>query len=279
MDRVCEYAIVRLVPQAYRGELVNVGLIVFDGPKLDIRVYPQVSLLKSLGLASSALDWIASALLALDDPDLPARSRWDLLSRVPGLALSDMGWFVAETDEQYNLRIDGIRTDYIDRPHAPLTKKRTTSLVRELSGLFRDYHIMGKVAADVHRHKVVANVPVGPAGKLHVDFVVKNGVYHATETADFRNVHEIGDTELKEAALASFTLRYAREQLGSADTKCYLVYSATPIVEATISPALELAEGSVDRLFNLESPEDKRDYIDIILSAAGSPRFNSATRG
>jgi len=275
MDRIFEYAIIRFVPEAFRGEQVNIGLVVLHESHVDVRVYLQANLMRALGTDASRLDWIASHLRAHDDPTLANEERWSRVSALPGFALSERGWVSADTDEQYELRLGRIRTDYIDRPRPLKTKKRSSSLTRELRGVFRDYHIMGSHPEDVNKHKVVANVPVGPAGKLHVDFVVKNGVFHATETADFRNAQDTGVAELKEAALASFTLRYAKEQLGREGTQCYLVYSAPSLIEIAIAPALQIAEQGVDKVFNMQSGEQKREYLDLILAASGAPRFNS----
>lgn len=275
MDRIFEYAIIRFVPEAFRGEQINVGLVVFKGVELDIRIFLQANLLKALGIDASKLDWISTYLRQYDDSALSPSERWKRLSSFPGFALSERGWLSAETEEQYEIRVDRVRLDYIDRPKTPQLKKRSSGLARELRSVFRDYHIMGKRPEDVNNHKVISNVPVGPSGKLHVDFVVKNGVFHATETADFRRAQDSGVAELKEAALASFTLQYAKEQLGRAGTKCYLVYSAPSVIESAISPALEIAERGVDKLFNMESSDQRRDYLDLMLTAAGAPRFNS----
>lgn len=276
MERIFEYAIVRLVPETFRGEQINIGIVVFKDTGTDVRIYSQPSLMKALGVNAASLEWIPGFIRDQDNADRDIHERWENLSKFPGFSLSERGWIAAENDEQYELRLSRVRSDYVDRPRPIKSKSRNSSLVRELRGIFKDYRIMGSNPSDVHKHKVVSNTPVGPSGKLHVDFLVKNGVFHATETADFRGASDAGVAELKEAALASFTLQYARQQLGLHDTKCYLVYAASSIIESAVSPALQLVEPSVDRIFNLESDRDRHDYLDVMLAAAGSPRFNSS---
>lgn len=270
MGRIFEYAILRFVPEAFRGELINVGFVALRGTDLDVRVYLQAPLFKAIGINPTSLEWVPAYLRELDDPTADAQDRWDRLSKIPGIAFSERGWLSAETDEQYEIRVQRIRQDYIDRPKLPAVRKPSTSLVRELRTVFREHRIMGKEADDIYRHKVVSNLPVGPAGKLHIDFVVKNGVYHATETADFRSAHDTGTPELKQAALAVITLQCARQAL-SEGTRCYLVYSASPLIEQAVAPALQLAESTADQIFNLASGEQRRDYFDLMLAAAGSP--------
>lgn len=271
MGRIAEYAILRFVPEAHRGELINVGLVVLRDSHLDVRIFLHAAVFKAIGVSPTSLDWVPAYLREIDDPSAAPDNRWDRLTKIPSIVLSERGWLLADSDEQYETRIQRIRADYIDRPKLPMTRKKSSSLVRELRGVFREYHIMGKDVDDLLQHKVVPNVPVGPSGKLQLDFVVKNGIYHATETADFRFAHDVGTAELKEAALAAVTLECAREQLGHYGIQCYFVYSASTIIEAAISPALQLAERSVDRMFNIDSGEQRRDYFDLILSATGSP--------
>ncbi|MDB5529201.1 MAG: putative phage-related protein [Devosia sp.] len=276
MGRIAEYAILRFVPEAHRGELINVGLVVFRDSRLDVRLFLHAAVFKAIGVSPTSLDWVSAYLREIDDPSAEPNQRWERLSKIPSIVLSEPGWLMADSDEQYEIRIQRIREDYIDRPKLPMKRKKSSSLVRELRTVFREYHVMGKDTSDLLDHKVVPNVPVGPSGKLQIDFVVKNGIYHATETADFRSAHDVGTAELKEAALAAITLQCAREQLGHYGVQCYFVYSASVIIETAINPALQIAERSVDRMFNIESGDQRRDYFDLMLSATGSPSlFNS----
>ena len=270
MGRFFEYAILRFVPESFRGELINIGIVALRGYGIDVRVFLNASLFKAMGVSLGSLEWVPAYLRELDDPSMETPARWERLAKIPGFVLSQPGWLTAETDEQYETRIERIRQDYIERPKLPAARKISTSLIRELRNTFRQHRVLGKNSEDIERHKVVSNVPVGPAGKLHIDFVVKNGVYHATETADFRAAHDTGIPELRQAALAAITLQCARQALRNG-TKCYLVYSASPFVEQAIRPALQITEPTVDMMFNLSSDEQKRDYLDLILSAAGAP--------
>ena len=271
MGRIVEYAIVRFVPETFRGEFINIGLVAFRDYDLDVRLYPQSSMFKALGVDPATLEWFPDLARKVDDSSLSVEQRWESLRRIPGFALSERGWLAADTTDEYEIRIDRIFADYINRPKIQKVTKRATTLVRELRQVFREYHVMGKNSDDIARHKVISNMAVGPAGKLHVDFVVKNGVYHATETADFRTAHDAGTSELKEAAFAAITLQCARVALGPEGTKCYFVYSASPLVETVVSPALQQTEPTTDHKNKQESNEQRRAYLDLILAAAGSP--------
>ncbi|MDH4985222.1 DUF3037 domain-containing protein [Aminobacter anthyllidis] len=269
MAHIFKYAIVRLVPFAHRGERLNVGIVIFAPDKLDVRLNGSPSLLDYFGVQASTLDWLAEKLVRSDDMTLAVEDRATEISRFSGIQLSEIGWFSIDQDRDYEIRIAEIISEYTDKPKKARTRRDQTNLTRDLKSIFKDHKIFSSKIEDIDRHKVIANMPVGPSGKLHIDFVIKNGKYHATETIDFRKSEDAGPAELKNAALANVTFRHAREILGSDRTQCYLVYAAASFVEPAISPALEIASKDVADVFNLESRDDKLRYIDTMLAAAG----------
>lgn len=129
---------------------------------------------------------------------------------------------------------------------------------------------MSRSANDIDQHKVISNMPIGPSGKLHVDFLLKNSKYHITETLDFRKSETAGEREIKNAALVNVTLRHAKAEFAALGSHCYLLYAASNIVERSIYPALKIAEEESDQIFNTESKEDRDRYLDIILEATGT---------
>lgn len=269
MERIFEYAIIRLIPYAHRGEQLNVGVIVFNKTGIDIHLKTLPAVLRIFGLTQTSLDWLHGYLKRADDPSMTVTDRWKQLSKGAGYSLSELGWFSTLEDSEYSTRVEEIVSDYVDRPITSQSSKKRTNLLKELKSAFQFHEILGKNTSDLNNHKVVSNIPVGPAGKLHIDFLLRNSFYHATETIDFRRSEDAGTSELKDAALASVTFRYAREQLGANSTKCYLVYAAPPLIEKAVQPALSLLETSVDRAFNMESKADKKAYIDCMLEASG----------
>lgn len=269
MAHIFRYAIVRLVPYAHRGETLNVGIVVFCNDRLDVRFSAPPSLLDYFGIQSTTLDWVAENLVRIDNRELPLEERVSEISRFSGIQLSEIGWFLIDEPHQYEARISDIISEYVEKPKKIKRKTENSSLLKDLRRIFKDYSIYSTRIEDINKHKVISNMPVGPAGKLHVDFLLKNGNYHATETLDFRKSEDAGPTELKNAALASVTFRHARDVLGPEATRCYLVYAAPSVVEMAVSPALEIAGRDGVVMFNLESKEDKASYLDTILSAAG----------
>jgi hypothetical protein len=269
MAHIYKFAILRLVPFAHRGEALNVGVVVFAKDRLDIKLGASVFLLSYFGVQASTLDWLSDNLARNDDSSLSVEERAAEVRRFAGVQLSDIGWFGTDDDNQYDPQVSEILSEYVDKPRKNRIRHSRTNISKDLRKTFKEFKIFSSKIEDLDRHKIIPNMPVGPSGKLHVDFLIKNGLYHATETIDFRHSEDAGPTELKNAALANVTFQHAREVLGIGRTKCYLVYAAPSLIESVVHPALEIARKDASDSFNLESREDKVRYLDTILAAAG----------
>jgi hypothetical protein len=265
---IFNYALIRLVPFAHRGEMVNVGLVVFKPDSVDVRLSASPNMLAYFNVNSRAVEWISNHIKEMDDPTADPNDRVARLSLATGYTLSELGWFAIDVNNQYEHRISDIISEYIDRPKRQTTPRKQSNLLKNLRNTFKEYDIYSSDIHDVSRHRVVPNMPVGPSGKLRIDFILKNSVYHATETLDFSSSENSGPSEIKNAALASVTFQHAKESWSNIGVRCYLVYSAPTIVEKAVEPALKIAAREAIDSFNLESRDEKLRYIDIMLAAA-----------
>lgn len=269
MAIVFNYAILQLVPYAHRDEAINVGVVIFVADQLDVRLSASPTMLSYFGVQAGTLDWLVETLRKGDHADKSAEQRHAAITSLSGVRLSEIGWFVCDSISDYESLVAEIMTQYVEKPEGQKRRLSKKTLLSDLKRVFQEYEIYGTKADDINRHKIVSRMPVGPSGKLHVDFLLKNGAYHATETLDFRTSHEAGANELKNAALANVTFQHTRDYLGASETRCYLVYAAPSLVERNVRPAIEIAERGVTQSFNLESREDKARYLDVMLVAAG----------
>lgn len=265
-----KYAILQIRPFSHREEVINVGVAVFKDDGLDIRVKTPPGLLKHFGVEPDTIDWAVNRIHGHDDNSAPVEDRISQIESIPGIALTGPGWFLVDTPRDYETRIGSIMQQYVEKPKRPTARAKTSQLSSELARVFKEYKVFSRKVEDLEHHKVVPNMPVGPSRRLRVDFILKNSAFHATETLDFRKSDTVGDRELKNAALANVTFRYAKDEFRSNNTRCYLAYAASSIVEKTVRPAINVAMESADDAFNLESRDDKVRYLDTILSAAGS---------
>lgn len=264
------YAILQLRPFAHREELINVGLAVFRDDGLDVRLKGAPSILRHFGIEADTLDWAVSHICEHDDPKLPPEERSRVASMLAGIHFSSMGWFLIDSPQDYERRVESLLQQYVEKPKKPSRQHKRSKLRRDLAEIFKGYKLLSNKSEDLENHKIVPNMPVGPAGRLHIDFLLKNSSFHATETLDYRASDAAGEKEVKSAALVNVTFRHARATFSSHGTKCYLVYAAPSLIEKSISPALQIATDDADDVFNMESRDDKLRYLDTILAAAGN---------
>jgi hypothetical protein len=269
MEDTFDFALIRLVPAAHRGENINVGVVVLKADGADVRIVPPFSLLRYFNISIRSVEWIKKQIFSSDNINLKIKQRIDLINQSTVFYLSEPGWFSVDQQDDYERRISEIIAEYIDRPRSPVARQKKSSLHKTIGNVFREFNVFSKNFEDLDKHKVISNFPVGPSGKLYIDFMIKNGRYHATETLDFSRSESTGNNEIKQAAVVNVTFQHARERLNEAPIQCYLVYSAKHTVEKNIEPAISIAKHGADDIFNVESREDKLRYFNIILKEAG----------
>jgi hypothetical protein len=112
----------------------------------------------------------------------------------------------------------------------------------------------------------VSRFPVSEEKELFVDFAIKNGGYHLTETIDFRVKTGLSGPKHKEAGLVAFTLYEARELLGP-NVRRFVVYAASPSAGTRIAPHLAMVGSVADHVLNFESEGDREFYLNEMRSA------------
>lgn len=269
MDSTYKYSVLRLTLDERRGETVNIGVVVFKDDGCDVRLLPSMRKVQALNanldienlyhLKSDIPKWINRT----DSPEQAHK----LLAKFGGVSVSELGWFKAQSEETYSTAVDQIMSEMV----LPPFKRRSTSSKSRLSAqirkTFKKKELLGASEDDIDNHRLVPNYPV--SNGLQVDFALKNGVYHVTETIDFRVTSEtIKSIKLKEVGLKAITLDLALADLGK-DTMRSFVYAARVEEERQLSNHLSLMEKYADRVFNFESRDDQRVYVDYTLSALG----------
>jgi Protein of unknown function (DUF3037) len=269
MAHFFDYALIQLIPYAHRGERLNVGIVVFKDNSIDVRINTSSTILNYFNVSTRSLDWVVDRIKESDDVKLKSSDRFLLQSQFSAYQLSEMGWFSAETEYQYENRIGDILKEYVEQPKIKKFGKKSSVIAGQLRSMFKEHDVFSRNISDLEKHKVIQNVPVGPSGRLTVDFLLKNSKYHATETFDIKESDHVGVADIKNAALINVTFSYAKHALSHSNVACYLVYSASLVVEKTAEPALVIAKRDASDIFNLESREDKNRYLDTMLNAAG----------
>src|SRR5438477_3843131 len=120
MEPTFSYAILKAIPDARRGERVNVGIVVLGRDRIDVRL-SDVSKVRAISTGNweqYATDFrdrlVASFSVGVDPKDLLSRA--SLLEDV--IRFSELSWFSVKKPEQYEDRIKEILSALVVRPRA-----------------------------------------------------------------------------------------------------------------------------------------------------------------
>lgn len=268
-----KYSIIRITPNPVRAETINVGIVVMKPSGPDVRVIDSPAKLKAItnmfGLealenSQKQLEKILTSGLSIDQAALFFQGSF---------TLSSVGTFNAADERQYENKINELNKIFI----TPERAKRKTEvsqkrIITELKDRFEQEGIMGKNLQDISEHKVVQGYPLSESEGLYAELLLKNGVYHLTETLDLRisnNRQKMGESAFKAVTMN------AAKTIWKSEVKTFVVFAADIPQEKAHSQQLNLVGGYADNVFNLLSSDDMASYYDHMLVAAGkSLNFN-----
>jgi hypothetical protein len=269
---IVEYAVIRVVPDLRRGESVNIGVVAFLPGRLDIRILPSLHKVAAIDPALDLEDvrgWIArfDDLVAV----LPTTAeRHAVLRQLGNVQLSDLGCFRLARADDYDREIAGILDDLVVPPVKPRRNEPATRLEAAIRNQFAAQRMLGRSLEDISDHKIVPRFPVAAGGKLSVDFALRNGGWHVTETIDFSGAPEtLHGAKFQQAAVKSITLDAATRKL-EGDVIPLVVYQAlSDEILELVQPSIDLLSDYAERLYNYADPDQRSAYFDRMGRIAG----------
>lgn len=275
MPNTYDYAILRLIPDASRGESVNVGLVVFGPDGIDVRLTPILQKARALSAwvdvehLRQLQEAIPAALNKIADRELQLFTLRSLFQ--PVTIDDDIGRFVVGISHEYEARITETMAAFV-LPE-PRTRRAAGQIVNrlhsDLKEWFRRHQLLGLNAEALHKHKIVTNYPIAPTAGIYAEFALKNGVYRITETIDFR-VKDVDSRKSNEAAAKAMTLMEAKAALGT-DTQRFAILAATDY--AKIQAQINLLSRHADHVLMRDSAEDMDFYAKTVAKAAKVPEL------
>jgi hypothetical protein len=270
MARIYNFAIVRVSPDPRRGELVNIGIVVFLPRSLDVRVLPSLSKVHALHgeLNLAELYGLPDRLASYAKIKRSVADRFALIRNVGIVELSDLGQFRAADDNEYSKIVDRLLTNLV-RPTlaAPEGRETTNGLYAQVKRAIKDAKLLGRQLDDIEKHKIVAQFPLAPAKGLYADFAGRNSVVYVTETIDFRVNRGIQGPKFNESAKATLVLREAARQF--ATSKRFLLYAASAQTESRVQTHLTMLDEFATDFVNFESAQDRGRYVGVLAAAFG----------
>jgi|SRR5579863_5407627 len=271
MEHSYNFSVLQLSPFRYRGERVNIGVVVFLPDTLDVRLissWKKVLALRSdmdldnLSLLPAELNAWTKGITDID-------SRRSLISNFGTIDLTPTSTFLVSEGIEYENQLAHLMQNLVEAP--PIRRKlagRGATLTAELRNVFSDYGLLSRATKDIQKHLVVQHFPISAREGLIADFAVKNSIYHITKTVDFRQGQVDSKSKVREVSFSAVVLDQSLKILG-AKTKRYFVYTSSGESRRALTPHLDLIAQYADRIVNYSTEKDRKAYISTMLEASG----------
>ena len=270
MADIYKFSIIRVSPDPRRGEIVNIGIAVFNRFDIDVRILPSLAKVQALHeeIDLSELYSLPQKMNRLGTPQGSPEQTHRVLRQIGMIELSELGQFQASDKDIYDATISQLM-DKLVRPTLVQRERGAVSsrLHAELRKIIKSAGILGRTQSDINKHKIVPNYPIAPDKGLYADFAGRNSRHYFTETIDYRVLQGINSVKFNESAKAAFVLLEA--QRSYRDSVRTIVYAATREIEPNVKPHLNLLSEFASDLVNFESAQDRARYMQMLGSAFG----------
>lgn len=264
-----DYSILRYCPNSIRGEIVNIGLVVFRQSGIDTRIINNSMKIKILDDTSELDDLVnfeTAARKLCSFAETPNEQFLMLKSISGAIRVSDRNSFSIQDISEYSKKVDRLYVDLV-KPYSLRQRQISTSrLHTRIRQEFSKLEILGKEKADIDNHKVIANYEINDKSGITADFMLKNGKFHMTEVIDF-NVNDTNQ-KLKETSLKMMSFMEGQRHIAN-DIGRYLVYAASKEKIKDVSNHISLAEDYSDLMFNFDSTTEKAKYYQLMRELSG----------
>lgn len=272
-----KFSLIKLAPSDVRGEVLNIGVVVFGPDGLDVRVGRRLEKARSISAAidNSELRSLLDNLRLIDgrlrDQGIDSvEGRLEKLAVMRPLGFSDVpGTFVAESPVAYEDRIATILKSMVDTEPMPAKiKQKRSRLLTQVKSSFRQERVLAKKDEGLSSHRIVPRFELDEG--LTADLVLQNGAYHVIETVD-ATAEDDGRFLRKtigEIGIAALVLETARIKFGEKKTAARLVYAASPTLEKAARPSLEAAHHQGAMLVNWMSADERNRFVHELSSLA-----------
>lgn len=265
-----DYSVLKYSPDKVRGEVINIGLVVFKPDGVDVRLLntshkPKMFDNNSNFESIQKLEHSIKSLCALvKDTDKQHAILKNLSSTI--FVAGKSSFSIAHVSD-YEKRVVGL-FDKLVKPYSGRKPSVYNSRLHvTLRNQFKKLDLLAKEPSDIDDHKVVPHYAISGGSGLTVDFMLKNGKFHMTEAIDF----DLNDPQakFKETTMKIMTFIEGKRTI-SEDVGCYLVYNASAEREREITQHLNLAGDYSDKIYNVASTDEKAAYFELISNLAGT---------
>ena len=264
-----DYSLIKYMPSQKRGEIVNIGIIVFNKAGIDSRLLSGAAKLRLLDGASS-IDDISEFEFILEEARKICKNTDEIINFLDmfkgAFKLSAKARFSIDHEGQYEAQLTRLFNDLVKPFSVRETVRKSSRIQTLVKHKFESLNLLAKSAEELSYHKVVQNYSFSDKSGFSADFLLKNGKFHISEVIDY-NVNDLS-AKFKETTLKVMTFMEGKKHLGQ-DSGCYFVYSASGSIEKDIQSHLNLAEDYSSSIFNIASKQEEKSYFDLMSKLAG----------
>lgn len=265
-----KYCVLRYRPDTVRGEVVNIGLVIFHGDRVDIRVTRNLSKAQALS-PNISFQWTST--LRDDIADVcSAASPEEAVSLLRDFApftCSDVGFFLAGQDD-YEAKVEQTMRWMVTPPRRPSHAEGKSRLFTEIKKEFQRFNLLGREVDELRDHKVLASFSLPGEEDLQADFIFKNGIYHLTQVIDYQTTPKAAHAKIKEVSVKAIALHQAPRMLDG-DTAGYALVRVPPEFESIAQPHLAILHDFCPNVLRYDIEADRRRYWSRIAQAARLP--------
>lgn len=209
MDRCFKYCVLRLMPDPVRGEVVNIGLIVFVDDRIDLRIGKNLAKAQAL-VPNFSLEGLAEMQDELGDiaADLSPEEAITFLKHYGPFTVSDIG-FMTASEATYEAKIDQLMRWLVSPPAKASAREGRSRLATEIRSELKRHKILASTVEDIYQNKIVAGYELPGDDDLSVDFAIKNGLYRFTQVIDYRTTPKGVHNKIKEVSLKAIAIHQA----------------------------------------------------------------------
>ncbi|WP_421854601.1 DUF3037 domain-containing protein [Marinomonas sp.] len=258
------YSLLKCTADSKRQETVNIGIIVFKGKELDIRLLENSTKLQWFvnGIVEDCLSDITERYEFFTSHTETVEDKHKTIKSFGGpITIGGLGYFMAKSEKSYSQKINQLMMMLVEPPRTQRQTHRSM-LATNIKKCFADKNLLGNKQDDILKHKVVPNYTLDEAADIKAEFMLKNGVYHLTETVDFNTQQSLPEKR-RQTTDKLWTYAHAEKVLDN-DVKRYFVYSANTVNESRNQGLIDLVVRDDAEIYNWESLDDQKKYIDII---------------
>ena len=271
MHNMYDFSVLRLVPDTVRGEVINIGIVVFKGDGLDVRLRPTMTRARSIypEFNDELLNEAVKNLQRLGSVDLSPIELHRGLSHIGPLALGDLGYFTAKDDslESYEANIVRLLNIFVAAPKTSTVSEHRPSsrLAAGVRGIFRREKVLAK-SGDVgalQEHKIVPAWPLPNGSDLKADLALKNGIMRVCEIVDL----SVGsDDRLPLGLYEGVVTLDASQSLANAEERVFAYRGG--VHSSKVDAALKLAQMHANRFVDWDNVSDRETFVHDWINAA-----------